>query len=45
MSEITMTPIEFVMFKDISNFFFDYYIKIGVVFVTAPTNALAELGY
>jgi hypothetical protein len=45
MSEITMTPIEFVMFKDISNFFFEYYIKMGVVFVTAPTDSLASLGY
>lgn len=45
MSEITMTPCEFMLFKSMSNFFFEYYIKMGTVFVTAPTDSLASLGY
>jgi hypothetical protein len=45
MRTITMTPTEFVSFKQLATFFFDLYVKGGFVFITANADALDALGY
>jgi hypothetical protein len=45
MSTITLTPIEFDLFKDIADFYFDFTVKMGIVYVIADTKLLAKLGY
>lgn len=45
MRTITMTPSEFVSFKQLATFFFDIYVKGGFVFITANADALDALGY
>ena len=45
MSTITLTPIEFDLFKNIADFYFDFTVKMGIVHVIADTKLLASLGY
>lgn len=45
MSTITLTPVEFDLFKNIATFYFDFSIKLGIVYVIANTDLLASLGY
>ena len=45
MSTITLTPIEFDLFKNIADFSFDFSVKMGIVYVIANTEMLASLGY
>ena len=45
MSTITLTPMEFYLFKDIADFYFDFTVKMGIVHVIADTKLLASLGY
>ena len=45
MSTITLTPIEFDLFKDIADYYFDFTVKMGIVHVIASTEMLAKLGY
>jgi hypothetical protein len=45
MSTITLTPVEFDLFKSIADFYFDFIVKTGVVHVMADAKSLASLGY
>lgn len=45
MRTITLTPTEFLSFKQLACFFFDLYIKNGFVHVTANADELDKLGY
>lgn len=45
MSTITLTPIEFDLFKNIADFYFDFNVDLGIVYVIADTKLLASLGY
>jgi len=45
MRTVTMTPQEFMSFKQIATFMFDLYVKQGFVFITADSDALDALGY
>ena len=45
MSTITLTPIEFDLFKNIADFYFDFTVDMGIVHVIASTEMLAKLGY
>ena len=45
MSTITLTPIEFYLFKEIADFYFECTSKMGIVYVMADTKLLASLGY
>lgn len=45
MRTITLTPTEFMSFKQSAYFFFDLFIKNGFVHVTANTDELDKLGY
>ena len=45
MSTITLTPIEFDLFKNIADFYFDFNVDLGIVYVIANTEMLASLGY
>jgi len=45
MRTITLTPQEFVSFKQLAYFFFDLYVKHGFVHVTAHADDLEKLGY
>ena len=42
---ITLTPVEFVSFKELAQFFFDIKVKNGYVHVTANSIKLSKLGY
>lgn len=45
MSTITLTPIEFILFQNIADFYFDFNVDLGIVYVIANTELLASLGY
>jgi hypothetical protein len=45
MKKVEMTPTEFVLFKQISNFFFNFAVSAGMVVVEASEADLAQLGY
>lgn len=45
MRTITLTPQEFMSFKQLAYFFFDLYVKNGFVYITANADKLEELGY
>ena len=45
MRTITLSPTEFLSFKQLAYFFFDLYIKNGFVHVTANADELDRLGY
>jgi hypothetical protein len=45
MKTISLTPTEFVSFKQLATFFFDLYVKGGFVHVTADAESLDKLGY
>ena len=45
MSTISLTPIEFDLFKNIADFYFDFTVDMGIVHVIADTKLLASLGY
>ena len=45
MSTVSLTPAEFLLFKNIAHFSFDFSVKMGIVHVIASTEMLAKLGY
>ncbi len=45
MKTISLTPTEFVSFKQLATFFFDLSVRGGFVFITANADALDALGY
>lgn len=45
MKQITMTPVEFNLFKQIAKFFYDFTVSRGNVIVTAQAQELEHLGY
>ena len=45
MSTVTLTPTEFILFKNIAHFTFDFSVRLGIVYVIANTEMLASLGY
>jgi hypothetical protein len=45
MKTVSLTPTEFVSFKQLATFFFDLYVKGGFVHVTADAESLDKLGY
>jgi hypothetical protein len=45
MRTVTMTPTEFVSFKQLATFFFDLYVNQGFIHVTANADHLEALGY
>jgi hypothetical protein len=45
MKTVSLTPTEFVSFKQLATFFFDLYVKGGFVYVTADAESLDKLGY
>lgn len=45
MSIVSLTPTEFLLFKSIAHFSFDFSVKLGIVYVIANTQLLAQLGY
>ena len=45
MKTVTLSTREFYSFTKLASFWFDLYVKGGIVFITADANALAELGY
>ena len=45
MSTVSLTPTEFLLFKNIAHFSFDFSVKMGIVYVIANTEMLASLGY
>ena len=45
MSTVSLTPSEFLLFKNIAHFSFDFTVKMGIVYVIANTEMLASLGY
>jgi hypothetical protein len=45
MSIVSLTPTEFLLFKNIATFYFDFTVKLGIVYVVANTDLLASLGY
>jgi hypothetical protein len=45
MKTVSMTPTEFVSFKQLATFFFDICIQQGFVHVTANIDHLEQLGY
>ena len=45
MSTVSLTPTEFILFKNIAYFSFDFNVKLGIVYVIANTELLASLGY
>jgi hypothetical protein len=45
MSRVALTPTEFILFKNIAHFTFDFSVRLGIVYVIANTEMLASLGY
>jgi hypothetical protein len=45
MKQITMSPVEFTIFKQLAKFFYDFAVSRGNVIVTAKAEELEHLGY
>jgi hypothetical protein len=43
MSTVSLTPSEFLLFKNIAHFSFDFTVKMGIIYVIANTEMLASL--
>ena len=45
MKQVQLTTKEFYSFKQLASFYFEIYVKGGMIFVTADAEALDALGY
>ena len=45
MRQVELTTREFYSFKQLASFYFELYVKGGIVFITADAEALDALGY
>jgi hypothetical protein len=45
MKKVTLTPKEFVNFKQIATFFFNFAVSAGMVIIEADAHHLESLGY
>jgi hypothetical protein len=45
MRTINLTPQEFMLFKQLAGFFYDFSVKAGVIYVIANSDMLESLGY
>lgn len=45
MKKITLTPKEFILFKQIANFWYSFAVSSGIIVIEADSKLLESLGY